>query len=75
VLEETEVDACRVVIEHFANRVVGQELSDSAHGARVDEGVVHEQDKVAARGLVDEAGGQGRCGREGLLDEHVLSGL
>ena len=74
-LEQPEIDAGRVVVEHRAEFAGADDLGDLAHGAGVDERVVHQQHQLALLGFRDKlARFIGRLGHR-LLEPEVLTRL
>ncbi len=54
VLEETEIDAHRVVVIDVAQLSGDDDLAHLAHRGRVNERVVHQQHEVSRRGFVHQ---------------------
>ncbi len=73
-LEQAEIHPGRVVVEHFAQGAVGDQLVDLLDRARVDEGVIDHEGQVALGRLLDQQPRLEGRGRDRLLDEDVLAG-
>ena len=75
VLEEPEVDPGGVVIIEVAQHALVDQLPDLLHGPREQERVVDHDLELSPLGHFDQLFGLRAAGREGLLDEDVLSVL
>ena len=72
VLEDAEINPCRIVIPKSAKRGLLHKLAHLADGAGVDESVIDQQHALTPCSFVDEYSRMlGRC-RNRLLDEHML---
>src|SRR5438874_8050335 len=72
VLEESQVDPCRIVVVEVAEDAVVQELAHLSHGAGEEKSVVHHDRELLPLAQLDQllrlAGGAG----EGFFDEDML---